>query len=462
MNESMVLIVNPLNSSLKKPIIESLISNNRIDYLSLDMTDPELNKVGINPSLVLVLLDNWDGENIDINKFQELPNVFPSTPTLSVINTSLGCEKCLDCQSFTWNFIHTPVTDQDINLIISWYIKNGKQKKPESTEFYLKQRSLVDIFVGESSETIRVKDKILRIAPYDVTVLLQGETGSGKELSAKLIHYLSNRSKGPFIAVNCGAIPTELFENELFGHRKGAYTHADSTEEGLVYSAHGGTLFLDEIGSLPLNSQVKLLRFIEEKKYKPLGQTSTVTSDVRIIAATNKNLADLVEAGKFRDDLFYRLSVVNINISPLKDRRDDIPLLVKHFLERFSKIYSKKIKGIKPEAWMHLMYYSWPGNIREMQNILQEAVILSTNNWIEAENLNFKKHSDRDRYILKSFQETKKHNIEEFERDYLRIVLKLFKGNVSKASEFAKKDRREFYRLINKYKIQPDLFRFLK
>jgi len=462
MNESLVLLIDPLNSSLKKPIVKSLISNNRIDYHSIDMTDPELNKIGINPSLVMILLDNWDGENIDINKFQELPNTFPLTPTLSIINTSLGCEKCLVCQSFTWNFIHTPVTDQDINLIISWYIKNGKRKKSESTEFYLKQRSLVDIFVGESSETIRVKDKILRIAPYDVTVLLQGETGSGKELSAKLIHYLSNRSKGPFVAVNCGAIPTELFENELFGHRKGAYTNADSTEKGLVYSAHGGTLFLDEIGSLPLSSQVKLLRFIEEKKYKPLGQTSTITSDVRIIAATNKNLADLVEVGKFRDDLFYRLSVVNINISPLKERKDDIPLLVKHFVERFSKIYSKKIKGIKPEALMQLMYYSWPGNIREMQNILQESVILSTNNWIEANNLNFKKHSSHSNYILKSFQETKKNNIEEFERDYLRIVLKLFNGNVSKASEFAKKDRREFYRLINKYKIQPDLYRFLK
>ena len=296
----------------------------------------------------------------------------------------------------------------------------------------------------------------------DITVLLQGETGTGKELTAKLIHHLSDRAKEPFIAVNCGAIPNELFENELFGHKRGAYTHADTTEKGLIYEAEHGTLFLDEIESMPITSQVKLLRFIEDKQYKPLGQSSIIYSDVRIIAAANQDLIKLVEKGEFREDLFYRLLVVNIFIPPLRDRKEDIPILARHFVERFTKLFSKKIECIKPEALMYLTYFSWPGNTRQLENLLQEAVILSECDFIEKEHLNFRKYNKNINYTVHSFEKTKKEISDEFEKKYLERVLDLFNGNVSKASQFAKKDRRDFYRLIKKHKIEPDIFRLVK
>ncbi|MEE9450348.1 MAG: sigma-54 dependent transcriptional regulator [Ignavibacteriaceae bacterium] len=462
MNKPLVLIINPLKSHIENQIVNSIISLEGIDYYLLDGNDFNSYQYGRIPNLVLILLDNCNGTNFPIWKFQDLFNNFPPIPILCVINTRSECKHCLKCKQIAWDFIPTPISASDIQLFIFWHLKNFKKEEAESIELVLKEKSLADLFVGQSVSSLNIKSKILKIAHYDVTVLLQGETGSGKELSAKLIHYLSNRSTGPFIAINCGAIPTELFENELFGHKKGAYTHADTTEKGVVQAANKGTLFFDEIESLPIHSQVKLLRFIEEKKYKPLGQSISVSSDVRIIAAANKDLNNLVKTGEFRDDLFYRLSVVNIEVSPLRNRKEDIPLLARHIVEKFSKLYSKKIIGITPEAVMYLTYYSWPGNIREMENMLQEAVILSSNNWIELDNLNFSKNNGDSGFKLESFQKAKNKNIDEFERKYLKSVLKMFNGNVSKASGFAKKDRREFYRLISKYKIEPNSYRLNK
>jgi len=462
MSNPVVLIINPLNSLLKNQITKSLSTLESISYISIDSSNIDYAQINIRPSLIFILLDKCNGANISISNLLELSQTFPSTPVICFIDIKTQCNHCLDCQQLAWGFFKSPISTQDLQFILSWYIKKVKSVDSKSIEYDLKKYSLPEFFVGESSSAVELKQKIKKIAPLDVTVLLQGETGTGKELSAKLIHSFSNRSEGPFVAVNCGAIPNELFENELFGHKKGAYTHADTTERGLIHSAHTGTLFLDEIESLPTSSQAKLLRFIEEKKYKPLGQTSSISSDVRIIAAANKDLIGLVKQNKFRDDLFYRLSVVNIFISPLRDRESDIPILANFFVNRFSKLYSKEIKGIRPDAMMHLTYYHWPGNIREMENLLKEAVIFSKNNWIEVDILDFLKDRKKKSFTLGSFHIAQKQKNEEFEKNYLKTVLSVFHGNISKASAFAKKDRRGFYRLIKKYNIKLSIYRSKK
>ena len=461
MDDPLVLIFNPLNHPLKYLIIESINTLESIKYISIDSNDGDLNQICPCPSLILVLIGNYcDGENLKKWKLPELHEAFPLVPLYCVVDTS--CKHCSNCQDYAWGIIHTPLKKEDIQFIIHWHIKSKREDSTKSIKQYIKEKSILDIFVGESPAAINLKNKISKVASLNITILLQGETGTGKELAAKLIHHLSDRSKEPFIAVNCGAIPNELFENELFGHKRGAYTHANTTEKGLVYAAECGTLFLDEIESLPITSQVKLLRFIEDKKYKPLGQSSTILSDVRIIAAANRDLIKLVERGEFREDLFYRLSVVNIFIPPLRDRKEDIPLLARHFVDRFAKLFSKKVEYIKPEALMYLTYFSWPGNIRQLENLLQEAVILSDSNCIEKDNLNFRKYNDNINNNLHSFEKAKKEINDDFEIRYLESVLKLFNGNVSKASHFAKKDRRDFYRLIKKHKIEPNFFRFAK
>ena len=459
MNNSKILIVNPLNSPLKDQITKLLSTFESISFISIDSSIINYKQINICPTLIFVLLDKCNGENIHISNLLELSQVFPSIPIICFVDIKPQCKHCLNCRQIAWSFFKTPISAQDLQFVIAWYITNDETMDSETVALDLKRYSLPEFFIGESSSILELKQKILRVAPFDVTVLLQGETGTGKELSAKLIHYMSKRSGGPFIAVNCGAIPNELFENELFGHKKGAYTHADTSEKGLIHSAHRGTLFLDEIESLQMQSQIKVLRFIEEKKFKPLGQTSIVSSDVRIIAAGNIDLIDMVEQGRFREDLFYRLSAVNIPLSPLRERKDDIPLLCEYFVERFSRLYSKKIIGIKPDAKMYLAHYSWPGNVRQLENILQEAVIFSTNNWIEINDIAFAKNSKNHNSPIESFHEAKKKNNDEFEKQYLKTLLKIFSGNISKASFFAKKDRREFYRLIKKHKIEPNIYR---
>jgi two-component system response regulator GlrR len=459
MNDTLVLIIDPYSSSLKEQITGLINSRDNMKCLPVVGKTYSLNMENIDPILILVLLDNCDPNDFDEAEYYPLMNFFPSVPIICLIDTNNGFKSFHNCRDFAWSFITTPVSEKDLNLLIDWYVRIQNDADNRMIEATLKQKSVPDIYIGVSPAASAIKNKLIQIAPHNVTVLLQGETGTGKELCAKLIHYLSSRSQGPFVPVNCGAVPVELFENEFFGHKKGAYTHADTSENGLVYSADNGTLFLDEIEALPVTAQVKLLRFIEEKTYRPLGQSSTLSADVRLIAATNKNLNELVKAGKFREDLYYRLSGICLSIPPLREKREDIPLLVEHFVKRFSALYSKNILGVKPEAMMHLILYHWQGNVREMENVIQQAIILNNGNWIEVENLDFSIYQKSRRHPGGSFQKVKSDYIESFERSYLVSALKVFNGNISRAAKFAGKDRREFYKLIKKYRLDPDYYR---
>ena len=242
----------------------------------------------------------------------------------------------------------------------------------------LKGRYRLARLLGKAAAMTRLFEMLTKIAPARTSVLVVGESGTGKELAARALHELSPRAEGPFVAVNCGAIPEALLESELFGHKKGAFTGAGSDKEGLFEAAHGGTLLLDEVGELPLSMQVKLLRVLQERKVKPVGGVGEREVDVRVVAATNRDLEAEVEKGSFRQDLFYRLNVIQVRMPPLRERREDIPLLVAHFVQKFSAEHGRPAPEVEPAAMARLVAYGYPGNVRQLENIVERAVTLTS------------------------------------------------------------------------------------
>jgi two-component system response regulator GlrR len=291
------------------------------------------------------------------------------------------------------------------------------------------------------------------IAQSDVSVFLNGASGSGKELFANAIHKASPRHKKPFVAINCSAIPEALLESELFGHRKGSFTGATKDHEGLFQAAAGGTLFLDEIGDMPLALQAKLLRVLQENMVRPVGSTESVPVDVRVISATHKDLDEAMEKGEFREDLYYRLNVVTIEIPLLSERREDIPLLTQHFLKTITEKTHKKISAFSPEAMEMLVSAPWPGNVRQLLNVVEQVVALSTTPVIPATLVRKALRSPSPDIL--TYSEAKLR----FERDYLCHLLQITSGKVSQAAKLAKRNRTEFYRLLNRHNIDPNLFK---
>ena len=291
------------------------------------------------------------------------------------------------------------------------------------------------------------------IAGSDASVLIHGESGSGKELLARAIHRASSRAARPFVALNCGAIPEALLESELFGHVKGAFTGAATNHVGLFQAADGGSLFLDEIGDMPLPLQVKLLRVLQERAVRPVGATSAQPIDVRILSATHRDIEAAMQAGQFREDLYYRLNVVSLTLPPLDRRREDIPLLANHFLQRLVAKYQKKVKGFAPEALEALAVAPWPGNVRQLFNVVEQVCALATSPLIPLA-LVQRALRVRGSEVL-NYAEAKLR----FEREYLVQLLKLTDGNVSDAARLADRNRTEFYRLLQKHELVPALFR---
>jgi two-component system response regulator GlrR len=284
-------------------------------------------------------------------------------------------------------------------------------------------------------------------------VLIRGESGTGKEMLAKAIHRASVRAGKPFVAVNCGAIPDTLLESELFGHSKGAFTGALKDYPGLFRSAQGGTLFLDEIGDMPLALQVKLLRVLQEKRMRPVGSVETIDIDVRIISATHRRLEEEIAAGRFREDLYYRLNVVSLELPSLSERREDIPMLAQHFLQELVEKTGKKVSGFAPEAMETLLAAAWPGNVRQLYNVVEQAVALSTNPVISASQLTDAIHENPE--SIPSFSEARRN----FEQQYLVRLMQITRGNVSHAARIAGRNRTEFYKLLRRHHIFPALFK---
>ncbi|HSA89803.1 MAG TPA: sigma 54-interacting transcriptional regulator, partial [Burkholderiales bacterium] len=292
-----------------------------------------------------------------------------------------------------------------------------------------------------------------RVAASDASVCLYGASGTGKELLARAIHRASARAQGPFVAVNCGAIPEGLLESELFGHKKGSFTGAVSDRRGLFQAAQGGTLFLDEIGDMPLALQVKLLRALEERKIRPVGSHETFDVDVRVIAATHRKLEERIASGEFREDLYYRLNVVKLYIPTLAERREDIPLLANTFLTRLGVRYRRDRLTFSPEALQLLVSAPWPGNVRQLLNVVEQAVALSATEVIP-ESL-VRQAIDAGDTALASLDEARRA----FERDYLVRILKITGGNVTKAARLAGRNRTEFYRLLERHSLEPSVFK---
>jgi two-component system, NtrC family, response regulator GlrR len=290
-------------------------------------------------------------------------------------------------------------------------------------------------------------------AASGTSVLIRGESGTGKELLAQAIHRASPRSSKPFIAVNCGAIPDSLLESELFGHTKGSFTGADRNYPGLFKSADGGTLFLDEIGDMPLSLQVKLLRVLQEKQVRAIGSALATPVDVRIISATHRALEEEIQEGNFREDLYYRLNVVSLELPSLAERREDIPLLANYFLQKFTVETGKKVSGFSPEALEVLLGASWPGNIRQLCNVVEQAVALSTTQVISSDLINNAIREMPEE--IPSFADARR----QFEQEYLVQLLKITNGNVSHAARLAKRNRTEFYKLLSRHHIIPTLFK---
>jgi len=291
------------------------------------------------------------------------------------------------------------------------------------------------------------------MAASDASVLIQGESGTGKELLARAIHQASPCHAQPFIPINCGAIPEALLESELFGHSKGAFTGALRDHKGLFQSADGGTLFLDEIGDMPLPLQVKLLRVLQERVVRPVGSNASIAINVRVISATHRNLGDEMKAGRFREDLYYRINVVGLEIPALAARREDISLLANNFLQLLSKKYGKKLNGFSPDAMELLIAAPWPGNVRQLQNIVEQTVVLSTTPLVPATLV--QKALQDDIGSIMSFETARKN----FERDYLIKLLKATNGSVTQASRLAQRNRTEFYKLLQRHQLTPALFK---
>lgn len=337
-------------------------------------------------------------------------------------------------------------------------------QKNQDLERRIREKEKEAFFVGESPRMKELIDTLRLVARTDVTVLITGETGTGKELAARMIHKLSNRTGKPFVAVNCPAIPENILESELFGYRKGAFTGATSDREGLFQAAQEGTLFLDEIGDISIPLQAKLLRVLQERELKPLGDTTTHRIDVRVIAATNRDLEGNVAAGLFRSDLYYRLNVVSVHTPPLREIPEDIPLIAYHFLSLFCAEMGLDQKKLTEEAIQLLVSRPWKGNARELQNEIQRAVIFSRNVFLAPEDFGKSLQmihctEDNPEIYGLDYREARKQTLTAFDKEYVTRLLRNTEGNVSLAAQTAGLERQSLQHIMRKYGIASEEFR---
>jgi two-component system response regulator GlrR len=348
-------------------------------------------------------------------------------------------------QSGAFGFLTKPVDKQQLLEYVERAMKvSGLSKTDEEWSAEILTRS-------PAMEACLQQAKM--VAATDTRVLITGESGTGKELLARAIHRASSRHDQPFVGINCSAMAENLLESELFGHEKGAFTGATRSHKGLFQAAHGGTLLLDEIGDMPMRLQVKLLRVLEERQVRPVGSTEAITVDTRVISATHQNLTDLMSKGAFREDLYYRLNVVHIRLPALRERREDVPLLVEHFLEQVAAETSTQRKVYAPEAVELLVASNWPGNIRQLYNVVRQNVALSPTRIISGEQV--RSALGEQANSLPSFSEAR----DEFTRNYLSQLLQITGGNVSQAARLAKRNRTDFYKLLGRHQLNPEQFK---
>jgi DNA-binding NtrC family response regulator len=330
------------------------------------------------------------------------------------------------------------------------------ENKQLKQEIRRRDRTTVTRPIGKSKRFLEVLKLAEHVSPTESTVLIQGESGTGKEVVARYIHNLSNRVDGPFLSINCGALPENLLESELFGHVKGSFTGAVRDKQGLFAAARGGSFFLDEVGEMPPSLQVKLLRVLQEREAIPVGATEAIPVDVRIIAATNRDLEEEIRRGNFRSDLFYRLNVIAINLPPLRERRDDLLLLIESFLQALAQESGAEAKALSSEALDAVMVYEWPGNVRELENALEHAVVLSRGNLIDGASLP-ERITKRRKEPLVAERSYRNPTLEVIERAYIMWVLQSEGGNKTRAAEVLGIDPSTLYRKLSRYEEQVEV-----
>jgi two-component system, NtrC family, response regulator GlrR len=401
-----------------------------------------------NPALIFLVLpaSNLDEINPSV---QSLCAKLRETPVMVVIEdvTLEGMIGLL--KSGVADFITPPLKTGDV-LARVWRLVEQRQGDKQLNNSLKKKIGLKQL-IGQAPAFLAEINKIELLSKCDARVLILGETGTGKEMFARAIHYLSPRADKSFVPVNCGAIPAELVENELFGHAEGAFTGASRSYPGLINEADGGTLLLDEIDCLPLAAQVKLLRFLQDKAYRQLGSARMREADVRIIAASNIDLGKAAADGKFRQDLFYRLNIIPFTLPPLRERKEDIPLLARYFLDKYAFEFKKSPQELSPEVLQKLLTHEWPGNVRELENVIERAVILSMHAAIQGTDIILPCSGNAS--FQDTFRSAKSRVVAQFEKSYIQELLLVYKGNISNAAKAAHKNRRAFWELIRKYKI---------
>jgi len=383
-----------------------------------------------------------------LDLLEEARQVAPMMPV--IIITAFGTiESAIKAMKMgAYDYITKPFQIDELLLTVRKALETHLLKK-EVIRLRKEVESRYDFhqLIGKSPSMQKIYDLIERISDSSSNVLITGESGTGKELVAKAIHYNGVRKEGPFVAINCAAIPETLLESELFGYKKGAFTDAKSDKKGLIFEANEGTLFLDEITEMPLTLQAKLLRVVEEREVRPLGDTNSYPIDVRIISTSNRDIASLIQQGRFREDLYYRLKVIDIEMPPLRERREDIPILVQHFIHKFSKELKKGISGVSEGALKVLVSYSWPGNVRELENIIQRAITLSQHEVILQDDLPASIIQKTDEKLFEKAME-ENFTLDQLEKEFIKRVLIETGGNKSKAAERLGLDRKTLYRKL--------------
>ena len=385
-------------------------------------------------------------------------------PPLVVIVTAYGSEKIAveAMKKGAYDYIAKPYEIDELRIIAkNAFERLALQEENARLRLEIGRLGGMGEIIGQSEAIKDVFDRIEKVGTTDVTVLIQGESGSGKELVAREIHKRSKRKNEPLIIMNCAAVPETLIESELFGHEKGAFTGATERRLGKFELANKGTIFLDEIGDMSLSTQSKLLRVLQEQKFERLGGAETLTVDVRIISATHRDLEEEIEEGRFREDLYYRIKVVNINIPSLRHRKEDIPLLANRFIQHFSEKHQKRLLSISNEAMKYLVSYNWPGNVRQLKNFIESAVVLANSEIINTSDLPEElKHPENNTVTLKnldynlSFRDAKKILVENFERDFIAKKLEECGGNVSRAAESLDMHRQNLQQKIRELRIK--------
>jgi two-component system, NtrC family, response regulator GlrR len=402
-------------------------------------------------SIVDLRLAQMDG----ISLMEELHLIVPDMPVI-ILTAHGSIESAVEAiKKGAYSYLTKPFEPQEMLFQIERALENSRLAfEIKRLKGLLKEKYDFPNIIAQGEGMQRVLEVVSRVAKTDSTVFINGESGTGKELIAKVIHVASTRKDKAFVAINLAAIPETLLESELFGHEKGAFTGAVRSAKGFFSQAHEGTIFLDEIGDMPLSTQGKLLRVLQERQFYPIGKEKPIDVDVRLIVATNKNLEDQVKKGLFREDLFYRIHVIPIFLPPLRERKEDIPLLIEHFLKKFRLQMKKEVKRLTPQAMQKLMLHDWPGNVRELENTMEYAVAMTQEDVIN-EDFILQRKGVTSLEPLRTLKEAR----DAFEKSYLIMLLQACKGNVSQAARLAGKYRPDFYDLLKKHGLDHSSFK---